>query len=322
MSNAWEIYDLLQDCAASDARIEEVLFGVAWTLCHTADGTGLAMSPATSVRTLPWAGSLADNTLRDLQSWIRAWDPHQAAVGMAAINAGIGCPAELARHAVALDNDAPPNLAVFEYFLPRLRGKRVAVVGRYPGIERYAGVLDLTILERYPGAGDLPDPACEYVLPEAEWVFVTGSSIPNKTFPRLAALARDANLVLMGPTVPWLRELREFGVDFLAGTRIVDETSLRRTVAEGGGTRIFGTGLAYHVVDLGQGEMNWVRSTISDLVGYRERLKHEMEAWYTAPGRGTFPRAEELLRLDRELSELDSQFKRLWDARHGSGVAM
>ncbi|MBN2702219.1 MAG: hypothetical protein JXR29_12305, partial [Methylothermaceae bacterium] len=208
--------------------------------------------------------------------------------------------------------------ALFDYFLPRLQGKRVAVVGRYPGLERYAESLDLIVLERNPGAGDLPDPACEYVLPEAEWVFLTGSSLPNKTFPRLAELSRNANLVLMGPTVPWLTELRDFGVDFIAGTQVVDEAALRRIVAEGGGTRIFGAGVGYRVLDLGESQMHWLSSAIAELVGCQERLRREMEKWHAAARGGSFPKAEELLTVNHELSELDMQFNRLWDARHSA----
>lgn len=40
------------------------------------------------------------------------------------------------------------NLAVFEHFLPQLQGKKVVVIGRYPGIERYAEQIDLHIIER------------------------------------------------------------------------------------------------------------------------------------------------------------------------------
>ncbi|KMW69842.1 Rossmann-like domain-containing protein [Limnoraphis robusta] len=67
----------------------------------------------------------------------------------------------------------------------------------------------------------------------------------NKTFPRLAELSKDATLVLMGPTLPWLSELAEMGVNYLAGVRIINPQALRQTVAEGGGTRIFETGVQY-----------------------------------------------------------------------------
>src|SRR5262245_33637789 len=119
-------------------------------------------------------------------------------------------------------------------------------------MERLSGEIELSVLERQPGEGDLPDPACEYVLPRSDWVFITASSIPNKTFPRLAELARDAQTVLMGPGTPWLPELAEFGIDYLAGTRVVDCDALRRTIAEGGGVRIFGGGVRYFAARIGR----------------------------------------------------------------------
>ena len=68
-------------------------------------------------------------------------------------------------------------------------GKRVAVIGRYPGLEAYAGRFDLTVLERQPSDLDLPDAAAEYLLADADWVFMTATTLINKTFPRLADLA-------------------------------------------------------------------------------------------------------------------------------------
>lgn len=134
--------------------------------------------------------------------------------------------------------------------MPLIRGKRVAVIGRYPGLSDYERELDLMVIERQPSSQDFPDPAAEYLLPEAEWVFLTATSIVNKTFPRLVELARDANLVLMGPTVPWLPDLVDLGIDYLAGVKVTDAEALRQTIAEGGGVRIFETGVKYCVLKL------------------------------------------------------------------------
>jgi uncharacterized protein (DUF4213/DUF364 family) len=54
----------------------------------------------------------------------------------------------------------------------------------------------------------------------------------------------------MGPTMPWLPELAEFGIDYLAGVSVTDSDALRQTVAEGGGVRIFETGVQYRVLEL------------------------------------------------------------------------
>lgn len=252
MSSPKKIYQLLLDkVAAKDAtEIEEIIIGLTWTLCRTANSMGLAMSPHTQTRTLPWAGTLRGKQIKEIANWITGWQMHEAVVGLAAINAVINHDNPLLAQAIPLPRTSQPNLAVFEYFLPHLLGKKVTVIGRYPYLAQLATQIDLTVLERHPQDTDLLDTACEFILPESDWVFLTASSLSNKTFPRLAELSRHAQLVLMGPSVPWLTEFTDFGVNFLAGVVISDAEALRQTVAEGGGVRIFQHSVTYHVIDL------------------------------------------------------------------------
>ena len=244
MNKAQRVYELLLDHATSDSIVESVNIGLVWTVCK-AQHCGLAMSPQSPTRVLPWSGTLVGKPLRELCAWINEWDAHQATVGMAAINASIN--SQVLPAGIRL---TAGNLAVFEYFLPQLIGKKVVVIGRYPHIERYAEQFDLKIIERQPTANDYPDSACEYLLADADWVFLTATSLINKTFPRLAELAQHATTVLMGPTTPWLPQLADFGIDYLAGVEIIDTEKLQQTVAEGGGVRIFETSVRYRVVDL------------------------------------------------------------------------
>ena len=327
MPNPWEIYDLLierAESAARDARVEQIVIGLTWTLCQCRAeqglGTGLAMSPMQYTRTLPWAGTLAQRPISDIIGWIKSWNPFEAAIGLAAINSVLNFSSTtVTSGATALTTS---NLAVFEYFLPRLKNRKVVVIGRYPGLERYQSALDMTVLERTSQEGDLPDTACEYLVPEADWVFLTASSLVNKTFPRLAELASDAVTVLMGPSVPWLKEWADFGIDFLAGVEVCDPDLLSATVAQGGGTRIFDQAVRYRVVDLGKQSMGCMKAAIADLAQKREQLKAEMDAWYVQrPDRsplnpGRFPKWRLLEEIDRELSLLDLRFKRQWDARY------
>lgn len=245
MNKPQRVYELLLDHANSNHIVEAVNIGLVWTLCK-AGHCGLAMSPQLPTRTLPWSGTLVGKSLRELSVWINEWDAYQATVGMAAINAAIN-----AQYPLPAGISLPAgNLAVFEHFLPQLYGKKVVVIGRYPHIERYAEQFDLKIIERQPTANDYPDSACEFLLPQADWVFLTATSLINKTFPRLAELAQHATTVLMGPTTPWLPQLADFGIDYLAGVEIIDAEKLQQTVAEGGGVRIFETGVRYHVSNL------------------------------------------------------------------------
>lgn len=312
----WQIYDLLLDRTRSDARVAEVIVGLTWTLCR-GEGVGLAMSPGTPTRTLPWPGTLSSRPVRDLTDWLRSWDPYESTVAMAAVNSVINGDPELSATATPLFPEGPANLAVFQHFAEQLAGQRVVVVGRYPGLDGLELDWDLTVLERNAGSGDLPDPAAEYLLPGADWVFLTGMSIPNKTFPRIVELSRDARLVLMGPTVPWLEDLAQLGVDYLAGTQVTDPDALRRTVAEGGGTRIFETGVRYAVLDLAASEAERLRQAIAHTVACRDRLKLEMDAWYGGANRGRFPSWTRLESVDLALSELDTRFKQIYDTRNG-----
>lgn len=248
MAHPREIYDLLLDYGRRDAPIKEVLIGLTWTLCQ-AEGVGLCMSPGKATRTLPWSGTLVNKPLAELALWLRSWDNYQATVGMAAINSVVNSSSKLPAKATVLSPSGPANLAVFEYFLPQIRNRNVCVIGRYPALSRYAQEMHLSVLELQPGPDDFPAPAAEYLLPEAEWVFLTATSIVNKTFPRLVELAQNSKLVLMGPTVPWLPDLAQFGIDYLAGVTITDFKALRQTVAEGGGVRIFETGVQYGVIE-------------------------------------------------------------------------
>jgi hypothetical protein len=312
MANPYEIYDLLQDYAAGPATVREVLIGLVWTYCE-AEACGLAMSPAIPTRTLPWAGTLRGKPVAELARWVREFEPYQATVGMAAVNAAIN-----RRHALPDGKTLPAgNLAVFGHFLPAIQGKKTVVIGRYPGLEEFAREhrLDLTVLERNPSHGDLPDTACEYLLPEAEWVFLTASTIPNKTFPRLADLARNATTVLMGPTTPWLPELHHFGIDFLAGVEITDAEALMACAAEGGGVRIFETGVRYRIAPLGaSAAQEWTKHLIARTAGEKETLTRAMDDWYGSGQTRRYPRYAELDATNRALSRLDSCYKRLWDA--------
>lgn len=251
MTKLHPVYQLLLDYSRNDKRtVTAVIIGLVWTLCkierEDSNILGLAMSPNTATRLLPWSGTLVGKRLGELAEWLVDWDVYKATVGMAAINCSINA-RQLLAGGLVLDSG---NLAVFDYFLPQLFDKKVVVIGRYPTIERYQAQLDLSIIERQPHANDYPDSACEYLLPNADWVFITGSSLTNKTFPRLAELSRHATTVLMGPTVPCLREFKEFGIDYLASIDITDSTRLLETVAEGGGVRIFDHGARYRVLDL------------------------------------------------------------------------
>jgi len=310
-------YEMILCAAAGNARVESLCLGLTWTSCVTDTGLGLAMSPGIATRTLPWPGTLAGRSAADLATWLLDWNSHAASVGLASANALINVAQNpLLRQAMPLEAGAAGNLAVFEYFRPRLVGRKVVVVGRYPGLAQVLQGLDVTVLERLPTEDDLPDAAAEFVLPQADWVFLTASSLANKTFPRLAQLATDAVTVLMGPSTPWLMQWADFDVDFVAGVQIVDRDKTLQIVAEGGGVRLFSEGVRYAVVDISAARLVRTREQIALTFAQRETLRQAMSRWYDVGNRGRFSGVEELEAIERHLSALDTRYKRLWDAHH------
>jgi uncharacterized protein (DUF4213/DUF364 family) len=246
----WTLYDRLVARAQSPEPLRRVLLGLNWSVAEVR-ASGLCFSPGQPPRTLTFPGTLAGRTAADLASWVRSFDPFEATVGCAVLNAVINEDANpWMNRAEPLGADVPPHLRVFAHFGGQTRGANVVVVGQYPGLENLWREQVYTCIERRDAPGTVPEASAEYLLPRADWVFLTASALANKTLPRLLELSRRATVVLMGPSLPWLDDWADYGVDYLAGVAVRDPDRLWQVTAEGGGTRIFDRAVEYRVLAL------------------------------------------------------------------------
>ena len=236
-SSRWGLYDHLISLIPDDLVAEDVLIGIHWTLVRSA-GVGVSMTSPEGPHSLPGAGRFKGRRLKELAPLIKSWHPYEAALGLAAINAYMNAPATIARHWKA-DPETQPNQSIFLYMKPQLAGKKVAVVGHFPHLNELEPVCRLSILDRNPMDGDFPDPACEYILEDQDYLFITGVTIINKTLTRLVELGRHARIVLVGPSVPLAPCWFSRGIASLAGTMVTDAGKIWRHVAEGGDRSIF-----------------------------------------------------------------------------------
>ena len=240
----WDIYNDLIDSIPDNLTVQDCMSGLHWTLVKSDLGTGMAMTVNGGQEIGDEYRQLVGMPLKELAGYVKSWNFPDASLGMAAINSALNTPHQvsvLANQAFKITENSEENNA-FSTFSPYIKDKKVAVIGHFPNIEHLQEFCQLSILERMPQKGDYPDPACEYLLPEQEVVFITGAAFINKTMPRLLTLAKDAQIILVGPSVPISTALFDHGVDVISSSVVLNEELVWRAVKQGGRTKIFKAG--------------------------------------------------------------------------------
>jgi uncharacterized protein len=201
-----------------------------------------------SAMAMPFPGKLRGRMAKDLLKETTAASGIRRAVGVATMNAL----AELCwqrRTPAAVELRA----GVDAYDAADIRpGEHVVVVGAFvPFLKALKrGGQSFTVLEMDPATlkpDELPyfRPADEaaLVMPSADVVLITGTTLLNDTLENLLALCRaDARVVVVGPTVGLFPDafLRR-GVDVLGGVRITAPDAFLDVLSEGGsGYHFFG----------------------------------------------------------------------------------
>jgi len=242
------IYRELVAPIESGDRITSCVAGLVWTLVESGGQAGLALTLHDGVYESELPGRLHGAEMRWLAEHITSWNMFDASLALGAINAWFNRRDRVER-LLGRPLVSERGVALFERLATRFAGGNVAVVGRFPHLEALSEQCTLTILERRPSAGDLPDQACEYLLGRQDCVCITGSTVSNKTLPRLLELSRQAYVVLVGPSVPLTTMWFDHGVDLLAGTVVLDPAGALVAVQQGGRRSLFGDSLA--MVELG-----------------------------------------------------------------------
>ena len=223
--------DALLNSLQADAPVRQVLVGAFWTavvLGTDPPGCGLAstLRAETHDEGPPdrQPGRLREHSGRELAEWLRSPRILEASIGMAAFNA-----------LLEVDESACTDLNAEEVIVQQGAGRRVAVVGHFPFVERVRQEAEACwVLELRPRPGDLSAAHAEEVLPQADVVALTGTSLLNHTFDDLVSLCRpEAFVLLLGASAPLSPVLLEHGVDAVSGTKVVDVPAVLRAVGEG-----------------------------------------------------------------------------------------
>jgi hypothetical protein len=214
-----------------DAPVRQVLVGAFWTaVVVDTDPPRCGLASTLRAEThhegppVPRAGRLLEHSGRELATWLRSSRILEASIGMAAYNALLD-----------VDESACTERNAETVIVQQGAGRRVAVVGHFPFVERVRqAAATCWVLELRPRPGDLAASQATEVLPQADVVALTGTSLLNHTYDELIALCRpEAFVVLLGASAPLTPLLLEHGVDAVSGTKVVDVPAVLRAVGQG-----------------------------------------------------------------------------------------
>ncbi len=218
--------DLIAPIAAEP--VQTVTIGHNWvmTVCagSTDTGAGLCRAPDRGTeggRTLPDAGALHRFTLRQLAERALSDDDLNRAVGISAINAHYN------RH---IQGDTRPESWGFRP-LRECHGDK-ASVGFFPASLNI--LPDLKVIEREPKQGQYSAEQADTILPQMDFVIITAQTLMNGSLPRLLFLAQNADVMVLGPTLPMTDIWKTYGVRWVCATHVTDNTAMHSFISQGG----------------------------------------------------------------------------------------
>ena len=153
-------------------------------------------------------------------------------LGAAALNALLGVQLRAAGSRLGDENG-------LDLLAQQCAGRRLAVVGQFPYLKTIrVEAAQSWVLELRPDGDELPAAAAPEIIPQADVVGITGSTLANGTLQGLLDLCRpDAFVVLIGPTAPLSPVLFDYGVDVICGAVADDPLATLQALSAEASTR-------------------------------------------------------------------------------------
>jgi uncharacterized protein len=212
--------------------VSDIFVGANWVLAlvwHN-DGSeraGVAAAPVIFTENALYPiGHYTPNTdAAEVVQLLRSDDPTAAAVGLATFNA-VQQPDEaaLTRHDAA------------DWLSAQSSGKTVAIFGRFPFImdEIRPFAKAVYVFEQHPEAGEYSADAMPRLLPQADIIAITSSTVINHTIDSiLQHTSNKQTVVLLGPSTPLTPRLFDCGITALFGVRVADVEQAKASVLAG-----------------------------------------------------------------------------------------
>lgn len=216
-----------------DFSIKDVRVGRIWTAVQSKN-CGLALNfPEPYPMFVRSCGELIGKSAKEIaKQFVKSYNPTEASIGVATINSLIDAEGE--------------SINALDYIEEIALNKRIVFIGHFPRMDRIkVRAKSLQIIDKSPKIGDYPEEAAEFLIPQADIAVITGSVFVNKTYKRLLELSKNCYTILIGPSVIMSDVLFDYGVDVLAGSKVLNSTKVLMSISQGGHLKDFSKNIKY-----------------------------------------------------------------------------
>lgn len=242
----WKLYDELIENIPGDICAKDVRIGSSWGYVSDEENCGIGVMYPIESRMPRYKNDWTGRPLRDIACCAKSWNFIEASIGVAAINCYYNSRERAEQCGVRIPTARAGEDRMNDPFISyqkQVRGKNVAVVGHFPYLENlFEPICSLSILELDPQKGDFPISASEYLIPAADYVFLTCGTLTDKRLPRLLELSAHAHTVLVGPATPMTPILFSYGIDDMSGFVFRDMEKADRILTGGQFGSLYTTG--------------------------------------------------------------------------------
>jgi uncharacterized protein len=210
-----------------DSPVNQLRVGLFWTGVY---GTQLGLASTQNDVTCCYAqevqgvGTLHTKTVHELATMLGSPHPVESSIGMAALNA-----------LIPANTSTSVELNARDLLMDRARNKNVVTIGHFPFTDLLRDVAAQTwVLELNPSPGDVPAEHAPELLPQADVIGLTATTLLNGTFENLAKyFPSHALVVMLGPSTPLSPVLFDYGINILGGSVVDDPLTVLHYIEQG-----------------------------------------------------------------------------------------
>jgi len=170
------------------------------------------------------AGALLNRSALELAALNSSDNTLEVSIALAAINSLLDIPTENIK-----------EINVAEVLMNSGKGKKIAFIGHFPFIPKIKKIADeVWVIDLHPAEGEFSPVDAQNILPQADILAMTANTLINNWAEEYLSLCDTHALkIMMGPSTPMTPLLFDFGLDILAGVRVIDPKLVHDYIAQG-----------------------------------------------------------------------------------------